>query len=134
MRRSLWHRALAAVMAAWLAIVMAEPAVLHACPMHGGVGMTHAASAAHGVAMEMTHHAASAPADSPAQPAHGHQCTCLGQCSAPVGVAAPAALVALAPTIETVAARDGGLPDFEYVPVAAAHVLPFANGPPTTVA
>ena len=111
MRRSLWHRALAAVMAAWLAIVMAEPALLHACPTHG---------------------VAPATGDAPAQ--HGHQCTCLGQCHAPVGVAAPAALVSLASGLEVVAARDSGLPDFEYAPVAAAHVLPFANGPPATVA
>jgi len=135
MRRSLWHRALAAVMAAWLAIVMAEPALLHACPTHGGAaGEAHAAVAQHGAAMGMTHGKAPATGDAPAQPAHGHQCTCLGQCHAPVGVAAPAALVSLASGLEVAAARDSGLPDFEYAPVAAAHVLPFANGPPTTVA
>ena len=44
---------------------------------------------------------------------------------------APPAVLADA---ETAAARDSGLPDFEYAPVAAAHVLPFSNGPPTTVA
>lgn len=132
MRRSLWHRAFAAVMAAWLAIVMAEPAVLHACPMHGGA---HAAiESGSASAMTMAHGAAAQSSDRPSHPAPGHQCTCLGQCCAPVGVAAPAALVALAPAPESAAARDAGLPDFEYVPVAAAHVLPFPNGPPTPVA
>ena len=133
MRRSLWHRALAAFMAAWLAIVMAEPAVLHACPTHGGA---HAASMQGGRAngMTMAHGAAAQTSEAPAHPAHGHQCTCLGQCCAPVGVAAPASAVALVTALETDATRDTGLPAFEYVPVAAAHVLPFANGPPTTVA
>ena len=132
MRRSLWHRALAACMAAWLAIVMAEPALLHACPMHGGA---HAAmQGGRASAMPMAHGAAAHSSDAPAQPAHGHQCTCLGQCCAPVGVAAPAAVVALRPALERAATADSGLPDFEYVPVAAAHVLPFPNGPPTLVA
>ena len=136
MRRSLWYRALAALMAAWLAIVMAEPAVLHACPMHGGA---HAAASAAvqggaGSAMTMAHDAASHASDAPAHPAHGHQCTCLGQCCTPVGVAAPATVVALVTAPDSAAARDAGLPDFEYVPVAAAHVLPFPNGPPTLVA
>jgi hypothetical protein len=130
MRRSFWHRALAALMAGWLAIVMAEPAVLHACPMHGGAHA--AAQGGEGSAMAM-HGVAGHSSDAP-PPARGHQCTCLGQCCAPVGVAAPAALVALGPALERAAARDAGLPDFEYVPVAAAHVLPFPNGPPSSVA
>ena len=133
MRRSFWHRALSAFLAAWLAIVMAEPAALHTCPTHGGshaAAMPGAASAmAMGEAMSAHHRAGT-----PERPARGHQCTCLGQCNAPVGVAAPAALVALLPAVETSATRDFGLPDYEYVPVAAAHVLPFANGPPTSVA
>ena len=135
MRRSFWHRALSAFLAAWLAIVMAEPAALHTCPTHGGshAAAMHGAGAASAMAMGdamSAHHGAG----TPGRPAHRHQCTCLGQCNAPVGVAAPAALVALLPAVETSATRDSGLPDHEYVPVAAAHVLPFANGPPTSVA
>jgi hypothetical protein len=37
--------------------------------------------------------------------------------------------VALAEVV-TGAATDAGLPDYAYVPVAAEHVLPLANGPP----
>jgi hypothetical protein len=34
-------------------------------------------------------------------------------------------------TAETVGeARNTGLPDHAYVPVAVAHAIPFANGPP----
>ncbi|MFL5575508.1 MAG: hypothetical protein ACJ79S_06020 [Gemmatimonadaceae bacterium] len=144
MRRPLWSRAVAALVAIWFAIMMAEPAALHSCPMHGGLAVTAAAAGGH-------HHGGSvpaalaAPSEHAAQPQHGapapvdhgaggHQCTCLGQCAMGVGAAAPAAVVALAPVVETHATRDAGLPDFEYVPVAAAHVLPFANGPPTVVA
>jgi hypothetical protein len=135
MRRPLWNRAVAAVMAVWLAIVMAEPAALHSCPMHGGLavgasaaGQEHAVSAVpHPGSTDAAMHRG-APA-----PGHGggHQCTCLGRCAAAVGVAAPAPRVVLTSVVETAATRDSGLPDFEYVPVAAAHVLPFANGPPT---
>ena len=143
MHRPFWYRAVAAVMAVWLAIVMAEPAALHACPMHGGVmhgvagaGTRSAAGAAGASDAAAAHAAMGHDAASHERPAHGtgYQCTCLGRCTAPVGAAAPAAAVALLPTVETSATRDAGLPDFEYVPVAAAHVLPFANGPPTTVA
>lgn len=140
MRRPLWSRALAALLAVWFAIVMAEPAALHSCPMHGGPAVAaasgghhaapapEAAASIHAAARHgMAHHGAPVPADRGA----GHQCTCLGRCAAGVGAAAPAARVVLAQAVETAAARDSGLPDHEYVPVAAAHVLPFANGPPT---
>jgi hypothetical protein len=35
--------------------------------------------------------------------------------------------------VATAARSDSGLPDYNYVPVAAAHVLPFQNGPPATL-
>jgi len=56
-------------------------------------------------------------------------CTCPGECAA----ASPAAFATTPTTLAVVTAAtiDSGLPDYEYVPVAAAHVLPFANGPPT---
>jgi hypothetical protein len=69
----------------------------------------------------------------PVPPAHDHQCcTCLGQCCAAAPVATPVPMSAafadpplreLTPTRSVYAA---------YVPLARAHVLPFANGPPHT--
>ena len=130
MPRSLWHRVLSAFVAVWLALVLGEPAVLHACPMHGGAPAAGVLAAAGVPDAAAGHHEHGAPA----APSGGHQCTCLGHCSAPVGVAAPAAAVALVPSADAASTRDRGLPDYEYVPVVAAHVLPFANGPPTTTA
>lgn len=70
------RRAFAIGCAAWLAIMIAEPAALHVCEMHGGTG--HAAVAAEPTAAHAhgAHHEAT-PADQDA-----HACTCLGECCA----------------------------------------------------
>jgi hypothetical protein len=60
---------------------------------------------------------------------HSTQCTCLGQCCSAPPVALVATNVTLAAVV-TAASADAGLPDYAYVPVAAQHVLPLANGPP----
>lgn len=119
MRRSPAHRIFGALLALWFALAMGEPVSLHACPMHDGVA---AAAAQHGGSHAAMHH----------QPAeHGksarHSCTCIGQCCAS-SIAHPAQ----APTVAArlVAARDPGLPDHRYTPVARALLLPWANGPP----
>ena len=88
--------------------------------MSASLGGGHAA---HGVA---THHGA---ATTDSQPLRGTQCTCLGQCCSAPPVALVATTIALADVV-TSATRDAGLPDYAYVPVAAQHVLPLANGPP----
>ena len=63
------------------------------------------------------------------QPHHSNQCTCLSHCCSAPPVALVGITMAIAGVV-TVATRDAGLPDYAYVPVAAQHVLPLANGPP----
>ena len=111
-------RSLAALFTAWLALALVEPAVLHACPVHD-TGSVPAETHGH-----VGHEAP------PSQPAAGSHCLCLGDCTSVAGVSLPSAVTTL--TAETIVeARDTGLPDHAYVPVAVAHAIPFANGPPT---
>src|SRR4051812_1592535 len=83
--RGMVFRALAAVKAIWLGMLITEPLPLDACPMHG----TH-----HGVAAANTahHHLAGHGAPNKAS----HQCTCIGDCSA-------AGMVAVLADVQTVA-------------------------------
>jgi hypothetical protein len=124
-----WKRALALLLGCWLAMVMVEPPVLHACPMHGPK-----AGGAHGAAVadaSPAAHAAHGDAPERGAPGGGHQCSCLGDCgSAGVQGAllpathparwAPAAVVRPAPVPSAIVVA---LPQGD-------HVLPFANGPP----
>ena len=102
----------------WFVAVAAGPELTHACPTHG----SHAAQAT-------SAHAGHAGATESSSPTKNNQCTCLGQCCSTAPVAFASAHLALV-DVPTVATRDAGLPDYEYVPVAAEHVLPPANGPP----
>jgi hypothetical protein len=107
--------------ALWLAISIAEPALLHACPMHDGV----TAEAGSG-----GHHAHGAADDASAPDAKRVACLCLGDCAAAAAVGlAPMRLALLDARI--LAMADAGLPDHAYVPVARTLLLPFANGPPS---
>jgi hypothetical protein len=125
-RHPLWYRVLIALWGLWFTTALSEPAGAHTCPMHGGHGAHSAqtsASEAHG-AHEGHHH----PAKSSSK-----ACTCLGQCSTTPPIAVP-----VAPT-ELAAARviDVGVGDFAELSVSVgrrAHALPFANGPPSTIA
>jgi hypothetical protein len=121
MRRAWWFRPLAASFAVWFTAYAVEPASLHACDLHDASPTVSATTHAHD-----GHHT---PASGAEQTDEGASCcTCPGDCS-PVS---PAALSvgSAAWVIATAVATDTGLPDYEYLPVAAAHVLPFANGPP----
>jgi hypothetical protein len=131
MRRPWWNRVLSAVMSVWLAFSLTEPATGHSCPVHdaGDARLPGQAPAA-GVG----HHASSPNRAAPADPGSGpsKRCTCLGHCCSisPVGLAP--VRVALT-SVGATAFRDDGLPPYEYVAVAAEHVLPFQNGPPAGV-
>ena len=121
MRRTPLTRALAAMMAVWLAVVLGEPAALHHhCPMHDGPAP---AAMAHGGHAE--HHA-------PA-PEHGsHACTCLGTCSAGGTAAVPAS----APAILASTAWSTAPAPRDRRPLILprrAFALPFANGPPVSL-
>ena len=124
-----------ALFAVWFAIVIGDPGVLHACPMHGGHGTSHQAAAA---VPDSAHEHAGHGTSSTAQASHdasvpdaGAPCTCVGHCSA-----APAALplpVSGTVQVSDVAAevRRPAAAPVAVAPAAPALRLPFANGPPT---
>ena len=114
MQRPLLSRIVALALSFWFLAVSAGPELTHACPTHGSHAATASAHSGHGATPT---------------PEKSNQCTCLGQCCSSAPVAIVSAGIALI-EVPTVASRDAGLPDYEYVPVAAQHVLPPANGPP----
>jgi hypothetical protein len=124
-----WTRLLAALVAAWFAVISGEPRWLHACPTHDGApgaGAEHAAADAH--AAHGAHGAEhAAPEHAPA--GQSHICTCLGECATaapadvPVVAAVPLATV-------TAALRATAIAGAAFRPVAPDFFLPFANGPP----
>jgi hypothetical protein len=127
MRRSWTTRLLAAFLAAWLPLCLADAGVVHVCAMHqvGAVAMP---------GMDMTHtgqHADRGPAGGQhGAPSH-QQCTCLGPCTAASGLA-PAAEVRL-PEATLVAPIMPPLPAANDDPWTSAQVrLPFAMGPPAS--
>ena len=122
MRRTPWSRAFAVLMAVWLAVSLAEPAILHACPVHGGIG----AEASHAAMPHAMHH----PVRHEDQARH--LCSCIGACcsAAPIGLAtAPISVASSAIVVTT----DALLPEYSPSGASAEHVLPFANGPPAAI-
>jgi hypothetical protein len=121
MSRPLWSRALAAVLAIWLVVVLTGPAGLHACPVHGAAAQ-HGAAHPHAVAHR-------APADHHAP--HRPVCTCPGDCSGSSPVALAPGIVALAQRATPIGTQPAS-PAESPRPPAAPYLLPFANGPPDT--
>jgi len=131
------RRVLALLQAAWLALLIAEPASLHACAMHatGHAGHTTRVDApAQGPTEDAATHEHAHHEDAPATPDDLTQsmCQCLADCCAAAAVAlftAPdfpaVARIAATRTRVTVAAQGSArAPDLR---------LPFANGPPSTL-
>lgn len=118
-----WRRVIGALIAPWFAFVMAGPVALHTCAVHGGMG--HGVGAAH----DMGAHAGMA-SHAPKAPQQQAQCNCIGGCcpAAPVrGETPPTLFVA---SVQRVA--EPPLPPAATLVIATrAHVLPFANGPPS---
>lgn len=133
MRRRWWHRGLSALLAVWFALVVAEPAALHACPMHSAAepstSSADASQAAHGG--HAGHAAPSADRQAgdhrPADDAH--VCTCLGDCSGTVVASVPTATTAPVVPVRLTAVTLGR-PQHEFVAAWADFVLPFATAPP----
>ena len=136
-RRARWTRPVAALFALWFAVIIGDPGLLHACPMHGGHGVAHAAASS----TASKHHAATmhttaATGDAVSHDASHHHgaantCTCVGQCCATPSLAPlptvaslhVPATIALAEPVQRVALQPAtAAPDLR---------LPFANGPPT---
>jgi hypothetical protein len=113
-------RVFTAFFAIWFALILVEPVMLHACPVHNAA----AAPASSGG------HAHEGHDDAASLPPQTDHCMCLGDCVQIAGTGLPSVVTQLVVTT-TVHVRDTGLPDYAYVPVAVAHAIPFANGPPT---
>ena len=135
-RHSPSSRVLAAIIAPWFAIVMAEPAALHTCSVHSGtaVGATAAAPATASHSLAVHQHSAENPESghsSPASPHHGgKQCTCLGGCCAasPVSIDRPSFLSWIPAQLQ----RERPIaPAGESRAAPGDYLLPFANGPPS---
>lgn len=121
-----WRRLVGALIAPWFALVMAGPAALHACSVHGEMGHGTAAAMSHGM---RAHAGMASHAPQPDQPPGG-QCNCIGGCcpASPVRAEAPATLAIS--TLQRVA--DAPLPEHAGAPASVReHLLPFANGPPS---
>ena len=125
-----------ALFAVWFALVLGDPGVLHACPMHGGHGAAHAATAepAPNVSHPHAGHDAAASehvSESAQLPGAPAPCTCVGHCAA-TPAALPLPLPATVQVTEVAAEvrRPPAAPIHE-APASPALRLPFANGPPT---
>jgi hypothetical protein len=135
-----WSPAFSALFALWFAIVLGDPGMLHACPMHGGHGAQGAQQAAapapgHDMAGMHGHHMAP-PTTQGSHQGSQHQapapgpCTCVGHCCA-APVPAPLPIVATLPIPAVVAeARHPLAAPSSPAPAAPDVRLPFANGPP----
>jgi hypothetical protein len=135
-----FRRPVNALFALWFAIVLGDPGVLHACPMHGGAhGAGHSAAAGHTAAGpdgHAAHGAAMAGVAEESAPQTAHHgdtpapCTCVGHCCA-APAAAPLPLLATVLVVETAAeVRRPPVAPVDEPPAAPALRLPFANGPP----
>lgn len=151
MARRLSTRITAALVAPWLAFVLAEPVPMHECAVHGihasgshgagsraagahtaashaGAGVAHGMDAGMQMPVAQGDHGAQ-PEGSPDSSGGHRHCSCLGGCCA----AAPVTLVGapeLAFAPEQVRAETSVARSAEFAPASAEHVLPFANGPP----
>ncbi len=128
MQRSPATRVLAAVIAPWFAIVMAEPAALHQCAMHSGHAV-HAAAGTMAHQHGMDARADAVPGRAPSRDEAARYCTCLGGCcaAAPVAVPVTSELSWIPSSIRSESRAEAAE---QVLPAAAGHLLPFANGPP----
>lgn len=121
MRRGVWHRAGAALVAVWLALSMAELPALDACPVHGA---GHALSAATAGVSHAHHHGTS-------QRENQHRCSCTGNCCVACGsVALPSQGGVESPAIVG-AAEVAGWSGATSPIARSPHRLPPAIGPPS---
>jgi hypothetical protein len=127
--RSPLHRLVGVLLALWLVVFTTAPAAVHACPVHDGAGAqahgtSHGGHNGHAAMTAMGHDEAPAPADHASKAV----CQCPGSCS----TVTPVQLAAIAPVdlATIVATTDPGLPEFAYVAISRALLLPYANGPP----
>ncbi len=141
MRRTVWFRSVASLLALWLPLIAGEPGLLQPCPMHGAgrlvlasLGVSAPVVAEHGTASSHGHHAAAAASDhsSGGTPSDhgGHQCSCIHGCTVTsatfVTPAAPAVSIlvgeiAIARSVPTVESLARPAPEYSR---------PYTTGPP----
>jgi hypothetical protein len=109
------------VVSLWFVGVSTTPELAGHCPMHG----SHKAPTMAGMVGGDDHQATG---DQPA-PQRGMQCSCPDQCCSTPPVALLSVRITLAEVLSAVT-RATGLADYDYVPVAARHLLPLAHAPP----
>ena len=124
MKRSVFARILTMCVSLWFVGVSTTPALAGACPMHGSHQAPAMAGMVHGA-----HHDATG--DQHARQ-RGMQCNCPDQCCSTPPFALVSVRITLAEMISAVT-RVTGLADYDYVPVAARHLLPLAHAPPQAV-
>jgi len=120
MKRSVWARILTMFVSLWFVGVSTTPELAGACPMHG----SHKAPLSSG--MSGGDHQATRDQHAPQR---GMQCNCPDQCCNTPPVALISVRITLAEVVSAVT-RATGLADYDYVPVAARHLLPLAHAPP----
>lgn len=114
---SVIQRAAALLLGCWLAVFTAEPAAMHACPVHDvGHAMSHSA-----------HHM-----PQPSGDHHGHTCTCPGTCCP--GARAQLATVSVVASARIVSFVEPEVIAAPAVGTAAVQLaLPPAIGPPSII-
>jgi hypothetical protein len=147
-RRPAWFRLLTALWGLWFTTALTEPAGFLACPMHSGGGMHEVAAVAPSPTAEShAHHVGMVMDQSPdaaasvsqamthdAPTPDGHPCcTCLGQCCtmSPADMPQSPVIPSAATPLQTAAQPIGYQ---SRLRTRIAYAIPYANGPPSTVA
>jgi hypothetical protein len=120
-----WSRSLSGVLGLWFGLVMAAPAILHACPQSLAAASAADAPVSH---VHGGHHSGSQHGPAPAE------CRCLGTCA----VSAPASLAPAAsiPAAIVTALLQAAILSTSEVPFDSIleHARPFATAPPARFA
>jgi hypothetical protein len=134
-RRAVAHRLLAGLFALWFAVSATEGARAHACPAHDGAPIAEAAMAGSTLA-DVAHAGHGETHAAPTAPGDGHHDGGSHRCSCPDASCGSTVVALATPRLSThfgIAVADVRSvlgPATTYVPVAVAHLTPFANGPP----
>jgi hypothetical protein len=136
--RSRLGRIAGLLFAAWFTVFQTEPAVVHACAMHGAASghgahgqLTAAGANLSNAADAHTSHEAGAAEPATPDDESGATCTCPGGCAAASTVAIPGATEAAIAEAAILNAATLRTHHETFLAADADHVLPFANGPPT---
>jgi hypothetical protein len=131
MRRSWSTRLLAAFLAFWLPLCLADAGVVHVCAMHEAAGSAAMPMMDMGPGHGAQSHTANMPSGHHDGAPGQQRCTCMGPCTASTGVAASPEV--RLPDIAAVASRGTPAVKANDEPRAAEQVrLPFAMGPPAS--